>query len=55
MVSSMRENLNLFSALSMNSGDVPRMRHCWRCRAMAMLLGSWPPMERMIPSGFSLS
>ena len=26
---------------------------CCLCRSMAMLLGAWPPMDRMTPSGFS--
>ena len=26
---------------------------CCLCRSIAMLLGAWPPMERMTPSGFS--
>lgn len=53
ILSNMRENLNLFSAPSMDSGEVPRMCAFWWWRSRAMLLGSCPPMLRMMPRGFS--
>ena len=54
MLSSIRENLKRFSALSMLSADVPRMLTLpVRSNFVAMLFGICPPMHMIRPSGFS--
>ena len=48
------ENLWRSSAISMLSGDVPSTFTPAPCSAVAILFGTWPPMDMMTPSGSSL-